>query len=147
VADTVSIGERRRGEASVQLLSLLAFIELLGLTLALLRWRAGPVIALAWLAYGALAGALTIRWRAMGGESYPPNLLGQALAEQVHEWAFRRFADPHAIRAEDTMPWLLRRSQLYLLASALLWGLIGLLLWPLADRPRPRRRRQTSSRD
>lgn len=130
----------------MQALGVLAFIGLLGLTLALLDRQGGPAIALAWLAYGVLAGALTIRWRAMGGETYPLNLLGQALAEQVHAWAFRRFADPRAIRVEDTMPWLLRRSQLYILSSAFLWGLIGLLLWPLANRPR-RSRRQASSRD
>jgi hypothetical protein len=118
------------------LLGALALLMLVALTVILLYRQAGSAILLAWSAYGVLVGLLTVRWRAAGGELYLPNLLGQALAEQLSGWAFNRFGDPRATNAADTVPWLLRRSQLYVLTSTLVWGLVGLLLWPLARDPR-----------
>jgi hypothetical protein len=54
----------------------------------------------------------------------PASLFGDAL----YQWSIRYLGDPGSPQAHYTIPWLLRVPQVYVLASIVFWGCLGLVL-------------------
>jgi hypothetical protein len=117
------------------LLGGLGFVGLLALTAILLSRRVGLVLVAVWCGYGLLLAVISVRWHTTHRDAlYLPNLPGALLGDALSSWGLRRFGDPRAVNAGATVPWLLQRPQVYVPASVLAWGLVGLVLWLVARR-------------
>lgn len=116
------------------ILGLIAATGLIVLTAALLGRGRPDLVALAFIGYGPLIGVLTISATRSGIETNVFNLPGQALGEEVYARAAPLLGDPHADDAEATIPWILRRPQVYVPSSVLAWGVLGVLIWIVAPR-------------
>jgi hypothetical protein len=56
--------------------------------------------------------------------NFPASLFGDAL----YQWSIRYLGDPSSPQAHYTIPWLLRVPQVYVVASIILWGFLGLMI-------------------
>lgn len=48
--------------------------------------------------------------------------------DTIYGWSIQLLGNPHSFHAHDTIPWLLRVPQVYVIASIVLWGLLGLVV-------------------
>ncbi len=62
------------------------------------------------------------------------NLPGVLLGDLIYNSSIRLIGDPSSPQAHFTIPWFLRVPQVYLLASILLWGLVGGVLQLVVNR-------------
>jgi len=94
-------------------------LVILGLILILRRTRAfsGRAIFLGFLVFGVTTGVLTA-WVWPIDSSVYFNIFGTLLGDWVYNWSVQHLGDP----------WLLRVPQVYVLASTVLCGVVGLLL-------------------
>ncbi|OGO00337.1 MAG: hypothetical protein A2Y90_00230 [Chloroflexi bacterium RBG_13_52_12] len=71
--------------------------------------------------------------------NYPAIFLG----DFIYHWSIQLLGDPHSFWAHETIPWLLRTPQVYLIASIMIWGLLGLVVQLIFNY---RRKRASGSR-
>jgi hypothetical protein len=64
------------------------------------------------------------------------NLPGVLLGDMVYSGSIRLFGDPSSPQAHYTIPWLLRVPQVYVLVSALVYGLVGAIVQVVLNRQR-----------
>ena len=114
------------------LIGLISFLCLIALTIVLLAHGRAGLVALVFVTYGLLIGVLTVRELQTGVETYLPNLLGQALGEEVYHRAPALLGDPDASNVDATIPWIVRRPQVHVPSSVVAWGALGVLVWAVA---------------
>lgn len=56
------------------------------------------------------------------------NALGVYLGDEVYNYAINHFGNPHSFQAHYTIPWIFRIPQIYLFASLIAYGVIGLVI-------------------
>lgn len=102
---------------------------ILGLVLALLRLRVPASIAIVsgFLIFGVLAGFAVIGlWP--NDTSVIVNFPASLIGDWIYQASIQYLGDPSSFQAHYTIPWILRVPQVYVLASLMFWGLIGLLV-------------------
>jgi hypothetical protein len=102
---------------------------ILGLTLALRRLKVPAKIAvvLGFLIFSVISG-LGVVWRWPDDISVMFNLPASLIGDWIYQTSIQYLGDPHSDQAHYTIPWILRVPQVYVLASVLFWGLVGLLI-------------------
>lgn len=55
------------------------------------------------------------------------NIPGTLIGEGIYSSSIKLFGDPSSNQAHYTIPWLLRVPQVFVLASGLFWGLLGVI--------------------
>ncbi len=113
-------------------LILAVFLGTYGLVIVALIWvlrrlRApeSAFIFLGFLIFGLVTGILAVALWPMDTSVYP-NVLAGWLGDWVYVHAIEWIGDPHSDQAHYTIPWLLRVPQVYLSASCLLCGALGM---------------------
>jgi len=95
------------------------------------RWR----IVLGFLIFGTATGLLVAQqWPQDNIFLY--NLYAHFLGYAVYLWAIQHIGNPTASNAHDTIPWLLRIPQVFVIVSVIFWGSLGLLVQFAVNRPR-----------
>ncbi len=56
------------------------------------------------------------------------NIPAALIGVLIYQWSIKYLGDPSSFQAHYTIPWILRIPQVYVLASVLFWGLVGLLI-------------------
>ncbi len=84
------------------------------------KWR----IVLGFLIFGTVTGFLVILlWPQ--DNMLLVNLPAGYIGFQVYIWSIQLFGNPNSFNAHETIPWLLRIPQVYMLVSILFWGALG----------------------
>ena len=95
--------------------------------LRLLKIPAKIAILISFLIFGVLAGLATVQlWPR--DNSVLVNFLASLIGDWIYVESIRVIGDPSSSQAHYTIPWLLRLPQVFVLASVLFWGLLGLLV-------------------
>ena len=55
------------------------------------------------------------------------NIPGTLIGEGIYSSSIKLFGDPSSAQAHYTIPWLLRVPQVFVLASGIFWGLLGMI--------------------
>lgn len=90
-------------------------------------------VRVAFLLFGVVMGVLTMQsWTDRNGETSPLLLIfnapGVFLGDEAYARSIDLIGDPSSDRAHLTIPWLLRKPYVYVVASILWWGVVGLLI-------------------
>ena len=78
------------------------------------------------LIYGIAVGLLSSWWWDISDNLFLLNIPGELLGYQVYGVAISLLGDPSSPQAHYSIPWILRVPQVFVPASTLSWGLIGL---------------------
>lgn len=120
--------------SSVELLVILVLfvfysLIIFGLILALRRLEVPAKIAivLGFLIFSVISG-LGVVWRWPDDISVMVNFPASLIGDWIYQVSIQYLGDPHSDQAHYTIPWILRIPQVYVLASVLFWGLVGLLI-------------------
>jgi hypothetical protein len=100
-----------------------------------LRVSSKWAVFLAFLIFGICTGV----WAALISEydsSVFVNLPGVLFGEGIYHWSINLFGDPGSFDAHHTIPWFLRVPQVYVPATAVLWGSLGVIVQVLLNRHR-----------
>jgi len=115
----------------VVVLVLFVFYSLIifGLIIALRRLKVPAKIAivLGFLIFSVISG-LGVVWRWPDDISVMVNFPASLTGDWIYQVSIQYLGDPHSDQAHYTIPWILRVPQVYVLASVLFWGLVGLLV-------------------
>lgn len=100
-----------------------------GLVVVLRKMRVSSkkAILLSFLLFGAGAGFF-LAWLWPNEGSFILNIPAAFSGDEIYILSIRYFGDPSSAHAHDTIPWMLRIPQVYVIASIIFWGLIGLLV-------------------
>jgi hypothetical protein len=85
------------------------------------------VIILSFLVFGAVTGFL-VAWVWPGEIGVFINIFTVFLGDEVYQLSTRYLGDISSPQAHYTIPWILRIPQIYVPASIIFWGLVGLSL-------------------
>ena len=77
--------------------------------------------------FGLLVGFLSIWWWYVADSLFFLNIPGMLLGEGIYTASINLLGNPISNQAHYTIPWLLRIPQVYILASILFWGFLGLI--------------------
>ncbi len=89
------------------------------------RRRIALWVVAGFLAYGLVVGFLSVSWRESGRDmKFPLNIPGELLGEEV----YLRLRNPYSAASYREVPWVLRIPQVYVPASVVFWGSLGLLI-------------------
>jgi hypothetical protein len=80
------------------------------------------------LVYGLAVGLLSSWWWGISDNLFLLNIPGELLGYEVYGIAIRLLGDSSLPQAHYSIPWILRVPQVFVPVSALLWGVIGLVL-------------------
>ena len=94
----------------------------------------GSRVLVWFLIYGIAVGLLSVWWWQISDNVLLPNIPGMVLGDQAYVWSIEYLGDPGSSQAHFTIPWILRIPQVYVPASVLFWGLIGLVLQNVKSR-------------
>jgi hypothetical protein len=114
---------------TILVLSTIYTAVIAGMVLAL-RWMRIPApyaIVLGFLIFGALSGLLTA-WVWPIESSIYCNVYAALLGDKVYIAAIEYLGNSHSANAHETIPWILRIPQVYVLASVMLSGGAGLFV-------------------
>jgi len=101
-------------------------------------------VLVGFLVYGLAVGILSVWWWHLSDMPFLPNLPGVLLGDAVYEGSIDSIGNPNSSQAHYSIPFFLRKPEVYLPVSAALWGLIGAACQIVLDSAIPRlRRRQT----
>lgn len=92
-----------------------------------MRVSSNKAILLSFLVFGAGAGFF-LAWVWPDEGSLIVNIPAAFFGDEIYILSIRYFGDPSSAHAHYTIPWMLRIPQVYVIASIILWGLIGLLV-------------------
>jgi len=92
-----------------------------------MRGSLKKVILLAFLVFGIATGFLTA-WVWPTDSSVYFSVFAALLGDRVYDLSIQYFGDIISPQAHYTIPWILRIPQVYVTASIVLYGLVGLLL-------------------
>jgi hypothetical protein len=81
-------------------------------------------IVLAFLLFAATTGFL-VAWQWPQDSIFLYNFPAQFLGYEIYSWSIRLIGDPTYANAHDTIPWLLRIPQVFVMVSLLFWGVLG----------------------
>lgn len=117
--------------AAAMLLILVATYSVIVAVLAQIIRRlgvpAGRAVFFSLLAFGLAAGILAARLWPLDS-CILPNVFGVWLGDWVYARAIEWIGDPHSAIAHETIPWLVRIPQVYVITSIALCALLGLVL-------------------
>ena len=88
------------------------------------------------LAYGIIAGFLSVWWWYISDNLFLPNIPAVLLGDQIYTVSIDSFGNPYSGQAHYTIPWMLRIPQVYASVSIVFWGLLGLIVQLLNKRIR-----------
>ncbi|MFC1894122.1 hypothetical protein ACFLYR_08970 [Chloroflexota bacterium] len=80
------------------------------------------------LAYGFIAGFLSVWWWYISDNLFLPNIPAVLLGDRIYTISIDIFGNPYSGRAHYTIPWMLRMPQVYASVSIVFWGLLGLIV-------------------
>jgi len=80
------------------------------------------------LIYGIAVGLLSSWWWGISDNLFLLNIPGELLGYELYGIAIRLLGDPSSPQAHYSLPWVLRVPQVFVPASTLFWGVIGLVL-------------------
>jgi hypothetical protein len=108
-----------------------------GLVAILRLRRVSPkrAIVLGFLVFGITTGLLVVWDWPLDRITYY-NLFTVLLGNEVYQLSITVLGDPHSDQAHYTIPWFLRIPQVYLIVSAIFWGLLGLILQAAVNKQR-----------
>ena len=108
---------------------------ILGLVMAFRKMQVSSkkIILLSFLTLGTVMGFLTA-WAWPADSSFYFNAFGAFLGDQVYNLSIRCFGDIISPQAHYTIPWVLRVPQVYVVASIVVYGLVGLALQLIYNR-------------
>lgn len=111
------------------ILSAIYGLVILGLIMILRKMQVSvkKAILLSFLVFGMVTGFLTA-WVWPTDSSIYFNVFATLLGDQVYNLSIQYFGDMSSPQAHYTIPWILRIPQVYVIASIVLYGLVGLLL-------------------
>jgi len=120
---------------SLLTLSMLYGIVVLGLVLLLRKigLSAKRAIIAGFLVFGAVTGTVAARAWPVDSSVYF-NVFASLLGDQLYSLSIRYLGDARSAQAHYTIPWVLRVPQVYAVTSAVLCGLVGLLLQVVYNR-------------
>ena len=100
-----------------------------------LRWLKLPgAVFFGFLAFGALSGLLAATLWPVDSSVFA-NVFAVLGGDRVYSAAIQYLGDSHSANAHETIPWVLRVPQVYMLVSVVLSGMAGLALeWWLSGR-------------
>jgi len=76
---------------------------------------------------GVIVGFIAIWFREHTDMVFLLNIPGTLLGDAIYGLSIRFIGDPHSAQAHYTIPWLFRIPQVYVPASILFWGIIGMI--------------------
>ena len=91
--------------------------------------------------YGVVVGIVSVWWWHLSDVPFLPNIPGVLLGDAVYEASIDIIGNPNSAQAHYTIPFFLRKPEVYLPVSAALWGLIGAACQIILDNAVPRLRR------
>ena len=111
------------------ILSAIYGLVILGMVMILRKMQVSlkKAILLSFLVFGIVTGFLTA-WIWPTDSSIYFNVFATLLGDQVYNLSIQYFGDMSSSQAHYTIPWILRIPQVYVIASIILYGLVGLLL-------------------
>ena len=98
-----------------------------------IRVPSTKAILLGCLVFGTAIGFFTV-WLWPADSSLYFNVLPALLGDQVYNLSIRCFGDIISPKAHYTIPWVLRVPQVYVVASIVVYGLVGLALQLIYNR-------------
>ena len=76
--------------------------------------------------YGIMIGFMSYWWQGFSDTILFLNVPGVILGDKVYSLAINYLGNPNSAQAHFTIPWILRIRQIYVPASVIFWGLMGL---------------------
>ncbi len=95
-------------------------------------------VLVGFLVYGVAVGILSVWWWHLSDMPFLPNIPGVLLGDAVYEASINSIGNPNSSQAHYTIPFFLRKPEVYLPVSAALWGLIGAACQIVLDSVVPR---------
>ncbi len=84
-------------------------------------------IIIGFIIFGMVVGLISVWFRQNADSVFLLNIPGTLLGDAIYGLSIKFLGDPSASQAHYTIPWLFRIPQVYVSASILLWGLIGIV--------------------
>ena len=103
-------------------------LVILGLIVVFRQMQVPPkkAILIGFLVFGTAMG-FSAAWLWPADSSFYLNIFPALLGDQIYNLSIRYFGDKVSPQAHNTIPWILRIPQVYVVTSMVVYGLVGLL--------------------
>ena len=86
------------------------------------------LIVIGFVILGTILGLITVWFEQNTDTLFLLNVPGTLLGDSIYNISIELLGESQSAQAHYTIPWLLRIPQVYVLASIILWGVIGFVL-------------------